>query len=55
MANVEIEMDDVDRTKLLNAVYGLYDGTAEGSDALEQFEADLERLAFAYEDCENSR
>ncbi|MDY6771266.1 MAG: hypothetical protein SV186_04930 [Candidatus Nanohaloarchaea archaeon] len=43
------EYEDADRTKLLNTVYALYEGRAEGEDAVEQFEADLEELALVYE------
>lgn len=49
MWKVEQEFEDVDRTKLLNAVYDLYEDRAEGENALDQFEADLERLSVVYE------
>lgn len=49
MWKVEGEFEDVDRKKLLNAVYDLYEGRAEGEDAVEQFESDLEELALLYE------
>lgn len=55
MSKVEREFEekdtyeDVDRKKLLNAVYALYEGRAEGENAVKQFEADLEELALVYE------
>lgn len=55
MRKVEYEMNDVDRKKLLQAVYRLYDGIAEDENALEQFEADLGRLSIVYEQCEEIR
>lgn len=49
MSKVENEYEDVDRKKLLNAVYALYERRGEGEDAVEEFEADLEELALVYE------
>lgn len=54
MSKVENEFEDVDRTKLLNAVYALYKDQAEGEDAVEQFEADLEKLSLVYEEYEKA-
>lgn len=54
MSLVENELE-VERKQLLNAVYELYEDQAEGSNALDQFEADLERLASAYERTEELR
>lgn len=54
MSKVENEFEDVDRKKLLNAVYTLYENRAEGEDAVEQFEADLEELALVYENHEEA-
>lgn len=49
MSKVENEYEDMDRKKLLNAVYALYEGRGEGEDAVVEFEADLEELALVYE------
>ena len=54
MSKVEYEFEDVDRKKLLNAVYALYEGRAKGKDAVEQFVADLEELALVYEEHEKA-
>ena len=55
MSDVEDESEDIERKHLLNAVYDLYEGKAEGDNALTQFEADLEALAAAYDHNEETR
>lgn len=48
MSLVETELE-IERKQMANAVYDLYENQGEGSNALDQCEADLERLASAYE------
>lgn len=55
MWKIEQEVDNVDRIMLMNVLYAFYEGRATAGNALDLFEADLERLSVVYEELDMAR